>query len=152
MEVMVAVSIFAIVVTVGIGALLTINNNYRKAQTSRQAIDSLTYILETMSRSLRTAQVWNTGNSSYYFAFKDQDGVDVAYNFIPTEGIFMITNGIPYKLNPSNVIIENVLFTQLGDSGQTPYLQINIAGTVSFGKNSSEFAFQTGVSKRTSDQ
>jgi hypothetical protein len=54
--------LFTIVVTVGIGALLTINNSYHNAQTSRQAIDSLTYILESMSRSIRTAQSWDAGN------------------------------------------------------------------------------------------
>ena len=53
MEVMVAVSIFAIVVTVGIGSLLTINSTYKKSQADRQAIDGLTFTLESMSRRLR---------------------------------------------------------------------------------------------------
>jgi hypothetical protein len=49
MEVMVSVSIFTIVVVVGIGSLLTINETYRKSQTDRKAVDSLTYNLEAMS-------------------------------------------------------------------------------------------------------
>ncbi len=151
MEVMVAVSIFAIVVTVGIGALLTINNSYRKAQTSRQAVDSLTYILESMSRSLRTAQSWDIGNTFDHFGFVDQDGVAVSYDYLQ-EGIVMTKDTIPYKLNPSNVSIDNLLFTQFGGTmGQQSYLQINISGTVTSGRDTSSFSFQTSVSKRRMD-
>jgi len=151
MEVMVAVSIFAIVVTVGIGALLTINNSYRKAQTSRQAVDSLTYILESMSRSIRTAQSWDTGNSSIHFGFIDQDGVPVSYEYGPGE-ISMVTDGVPYKLNPDNVFIDKVLFTEFTTPGRQSYLQINIVGTITSGQDTSKFSFQTGVSKRSLDE
>jgi prepilin-type N-terminal cleavage/methylation domain-containing protein len=153
MEVMVAVSIFAIVVTVGIGALLTINNNYKKAQTSRQAVDSLTFILESMSRSIRTAQEWdpNHTNTTYRFEFLDQDGVNIVYELAPGE-VFM-TKGTddPVRLNPGNVFIDQLLFTQSGGMGQQSYLQINLTGTVTLGQDTSNFAFQTGVSKRSLD-
>ena len=151
MEVMVAVSIFAIVVTVGIGALLTINNSYRKAQTSRQAVDSLTYILESMSRSIRTARSWDAGNGSQRFGFTDQDGVPTSYDYGPGE-IFMTTDGVPYKLNPENVFIDRLLFTEFAVPGQQSYLQINIAGTITSGQDTSKFSFQTGVSKRSLDE
>lgn len=151
MEVMVAVSIFAIVVTVGIGALLTINNSYRKAQTSRQAIDSLTYILESMSRSIRTAQSWDSAINTNEFSFVDQDGIPVVYSYLP-EGVFMIKDGVSNKLNPSNVTIDSMLFTQFGGvMGHQSYLQINIIGTVTSGRDVSKFSFQTGVSKRSID-
>ncbi len=151
MEVMVAVSIFAIVVTVGIGALLTINNSYRKAQTSRQAVDSLTYILESMSRSIRTAQSWDTNNGPVHFGFVDQDGVSIAYDLGPGE-IFMTTDGVQYKLNPDNVFIDKVLFTKFITPGKQSYLQINLVGTIKSGQDTSKFSFQTGVSKRSLDE
>lgn len=162
MEVMVAVSIFAIVVTVGIGALLTINNNYRKAQTSREAIDSLTYILESMSRGLRTAQEWDSNNSydgtpSSTFSFIDQNGALITYA-LNNEAITMtidtgsapasvLTSGA-YQLNPANVSIDRLIFTAFSNQGLQPYLQINIMGTVASGQATSQFAFQTAVSKR----
>jgi prepilin-type N-terminal cleavage/methylation domain-containing protein len=160
MEVMVAVSIFAIVVTVGIGALLTINNSYRKAQTSRQAVDSLTYILESMSRSFRTGSSWaatGTGSSSN-FLFTDQDGVDIEYEFLPPK-IWMHVIGTGgtlapdmYDLTPDNVTIEKLIFTTFAEPGHQKYVQINIAGKVANGRQLSDFSFQTGVSKRTGDQ
>jgi prepilin-type N-terminal cleavage/methylation domain-containing protein len=134
MEVMVSVSIFAIIVTVGIVALLSINNAYRKSEASRQTIDSLTYILESMSRRIRTAQSWTTtpGQSST-FTFVDQDGITVTYGWDqtdPTHGKITMaidnstctpqpqcsTNanvqsslpGQPYDLTPADVYINQL--------------------------------------------
>ena len=159
MEVMVAVSIFAVVVTVGIGALLTINTNYRKAQTSRQAIDSLTYVLESMSRSIRTGASWDATSygSSHSFSFVDQDGVAMSYDFNPPKIVMHVigTTGTLapdfYDLTPDNITIEDLTFTTFADAGHQKYVQINIAGKVSNGKQVSDFAFQTGVSKRTGE-
>jgi prepilin-type N-terminal cleavage/methylation domain-containing protein len=158
MEVMVAVSIFAIVVTVGIGALLTINDTYRKSQTERQAIDSLTYVLESMSRSIRTAQEWYPTSTVDTFKFKDQDGIDLWYIFqypkiilrVETAGGTLIPGD--YDLTPMNVEIGNLAFTAaLPPTALQSYLQINIQGKVTNAKQVSDFAFQTGVSKRVLD-
>lgn len=165
MEVMVSVSIFTIVVIVGIGSLLTINETYRKSQTDRKAVDSLTYNLEAMSRRIRTAQTWSgvPGTAVSSFAFKDQDGVDVSYQYdLQTPDHIAITETPPggspetYDITPDGVHIDNSIpggglwFTQyqVGTTGQK-YLQINIGGRVDNGKQTSQFMFQTGVSKRT---
>lgn len=181
MEVMVSVSIFAIIVTVGIVSLLTINNSYRKSQTDRQAIDSLTYTLESMSRRIRTAQEWDPSNTSFgapsslFKLSKDQDGIAVTYHLGAVAGpggtqvgkIYMdivnpvpapvppnpVADGTDYNLTPDNVDITKLSFLPLlsGSTGQ-PYVQINIQGTVTNGRQVSDFSFQTGVSKRTFDQ
>lgn len=155
MEVMVAVSIFAIVVTIGIGSLLVINNSYRQAQTSRQAIDSLTYILESLSRSLRTAQEWYPTNTPYSITFKDQDGKEMNYT-IDNQVITMenrTDNEGPYVITPMSVQIDPAsMFTEVPAINGFKYMQINIAGKVTYGKQISNFAFQTGVSKRSPDQ
>lgn len=171
MEVMVSVTIFTIVVVVGIGALLTINGTYRKAQTDRKAVDSLTYMLESMSRQMRTAQTWNTPQgSSSSFSFVDQDGNTITYQPNTQQGVEMqvttcsggtschttLTDGT-YNVSPANVTIganafpgDGLLFTtfQDGATGQK-YVQINLGGRVTNGRAVSEFMFQTGVSKRT---
>ena len=130
MEVMVSVSIFAIIVTIGIVALVSINDAYRKSEASRQSIDSLTYILESMSRRIRTAQSWTTpAGTSPTFTFVDQDGITVTYAWDQNakEITMAITNpnpgtctpqpacatpnvpdsspGNPYNLTPANVFI-----------------------------------------------
>lgn len=51
---MIAISIFLVVVTVGMGALLNANSLHKKSQDMRSIIDNLSFIMEDMSRSLRT--------------------------------------------------------------------------------------------------
>lgn len=165
MEVMVSVSIFTIIVVVGIGSLLTINETYRKSQTDRKAVDSLTYTLEAMSRRIRTAQTWNgtPGAAVSSFSFKDQDGIDVSYQYdTQTPDHIAVTETVPggspetYDVTPDGVHIDNSIpggglwFTQYQASPTSQkYLQINIGGKVDNGKQTSQFMFQTAVSKRT---
>ena len=165
MEVMVSVSIFTIVVVVGIGSLLTINETYRKSQTDRKAVDSLTYNLEAMSRRIRTAQTWSgtPGLPASSFSFVDQDGVGVSYQYdLQTPDHLAVTEtpsggtATTYDITPDGVHIDNtvpgggVWFTQYQASPTAQkYLQINIGGHVDNGKQTSQFMFQTSVSKRT---
>jgi len=163
MEVMVSVTIFTIIVTVGIVALLTINDSYNKSQNDRQAIDSLTYTLESMSRRIRTARTWDPQVATEEFSFVDQEGIPVYYYWdIANEKIMAEIAGDVFDLTPSNVKISNasfpaggLRFTVLppagGGSGTQSYVQINLGGVVSSSKQKSEFWFQTGVSKRTLD-
>lgn len=180
MEVMVAVTIFTIVVTVGIGSLLIINNASRQAQIERQATDSLTYMLEAMSRRIRTASEWDRGNnygdSSRSFSFVDQDGIGVTYSWVDEKIEMEIKNdGVPpekqttptgiYDLTPQGVRITDsdadgvripggLYFTATGvdqAGAGAGYLQINIGGIITQGSRTANFMFQTGVSKRVID-
>ena len=165
MEVMVSVSIFTIVVTIGIGSLLTINETYRKSQTDRKAIDGLTYTLESMSRRIRTAQEWVTppGSPVSSFAFTDQDGISISYQYDalnpdhlsmtapnPVTGIMETSDITPEGIHfDTSVPGGGILFTPYESADGQKYLQINVGGRVDNGRQTSEFMFQTGVSKRS---
>lgn len=159
MEVMVSVSIFAIVVTIGIAALLTINKNYRKSQSDRQAIDNLTYVLESMSRRIRTAGAWDTsivygGGATSVFSVKDQDGILVTYELDPNTNIIKMTTDDgqgTIDLTPEDSQVSTLTFVPFKGAGGTgqPYVQINVQGVVNNGKQQANFQFQTSVSKRT---
>jgi len=151
MEVMVAVSIFTIIVTVGIVALLTVNNTHKRSQIDRQAIDSLSYSLESMSRSLRTALEW-TEVTSDAVRYVDQDGNDVSYRF--ESGAILKNEDLlgEHSITPENVVIENFELSHSGGDGFIQqYVQINIVGTITNGRQESRFAVQTSVSKRVLD-
>jgi prepilin-type N-terminal cleavage/methylation domain-containing protein len=178
MEVMVSVTIFTLVVTVGIVSLLTINEAYRKSQTQRQSIDSLTYVLESMSRRIRTAREWDIPPASFGYqqtsiTIIDQDGIEVIYGFDTASAVPKITMNIDncpggtncpsssqiavgsglYDLTPTNVTIDSMSFRPMvsaGPVGQS-YIQLNIAGTVTEAKQTTSFTFQTGISKRALD-
>lgn len=52
-EIMVSVAIFTIVVTAGMGALTSMLRNYKVAQSEKRAADSLSFVLENMTREIR---------------------------------------------------------------------------------------------------
>jgi prepilin-type N-terminal cleavage/methylation domain-containing protein len=150
MEVMVSVSIFAIIVTIGIGSLLTINTTLQKTRAERQAIDSLSYVLDTMTRQIRTGKEYNEGGSTFEFKRQDgggNDGDAETVEFSRSEGrIFIEINGSSFDITPPNVTIDNLSFAVAADP--QPYVTINISATVNAGRQSSSIAIQAGVSQR----
>ncbi len=52
-EAMIAVGLFSVIMTIGIGAILGVNSTHRKTQSMRTAIDGLSFLMEDMARSIR---------------------------------------------------------------------------------------------------
>lgn len=52
-EVMIAVGLFVVVMVAGIGAILSANTSHKKTQSQRTILDSMSFVLEDMSRNLR---------------------------------------------------------------------------------------------------
>ncbi len=94
-EVLVSVAIFAIVMVVALGALLTLAEAARKAQALSVAVNNLSAALDSMSRNIRTGGTYHCGTTgasaaslapadctvtpSNYIAFVDADKRNVAY-------------------------------------------------------------------------
>src|SRR4026209_1259047 len=53
-ETMIAVSLFIIIVIAGMGALLNANLLHQKSRDMRSIIDNLSFVMEDMSRNIRT--------------------------------------------------------------------------------------------------
>ena len=53
-ETMISVSLFVIITTLGMGTLLNAHSVYKKSQDMRSIIDSLNFVMEDMSRNIRT--------------------------------------------------------------------------------------------------
>jgi prepilin-type N-terminal cleavage/methylation domain-containing protein len=53
-ETMIAISLFLVIVMAGMGALLNANLLHQKSQDMRSIIDNLSFVMEDMSRNLRT--------------------------------------------------------------------------------------------------
>lgn len=52
-EVMIAIGLFTVIMTIGIGAVLGVNSTQRKTQSMRAIIDNLSFLMEDMARSMR---------------------------------------------------------------------------------------------------
>jgi len=163
-EMIVAVSIFTVVVFIGIGALLSISDANRKSNSLRTVMDNLNFAMENMSRSIRTGDdylcdgVGNCPSGGDELVFTDQNGISVKYNFTETDGLGMITisksGGSPQRITSPEVDIDSLSFfvTGVGAGNGQPRVVISVIGIAGIKDNiRSEFSVQTTVSQRAVD-
>ncbi|MEK7219404.1 MAG: hypothetical protein AAB687_01875 [Patescibacteria group bacterium] len=58
-ETMIAVSLFLVITTIGMGSLLNANLLHQKSQNMRSILDNLSFIMEDISRNLRTGSSYH---------------------------------------------------------------------------------------------
>jgi prepilin-type N-terminal cleavage/methylation domain-containing protein len=175
-EVMVAVSIFAIVVTVGIGALMTVNKGYRQAQVQRAAIDNISFTMEAMAREIRVGRRYTCGdngvdpdssrdncwaNEFSFLSFDiDNDGNSyevpedfLTYGLDTTNGVIyqQIDGGNQMALTADGVFVSDLRFTLNEGNSANPrqaYLVISITAQAEDANQQSDIILQTSVSQR----
>lgn len=173
MEVMVSVSIFTIIMVIGIGSLLTINVSNSQSRSDREAMDKVSFLLESMTRKIRTGVL--DSSSSNLVTFFNQRGDRETYEFFagnpsgqliytfekciqPIPGVVCTVFDSPeqYDITPQDdlVQLENISFDIIGpgptvsvDSDQALII-IRIVGTASEKHQQTPFKMQTAVSQR----
>ena len=175
-ELIVAVGLFAIVMTIASGAYLIMINANRQAQGITTGINNLSYALESMTRNIRTGTTYSCGGSdgtsdgpsSSKFAFNDINNPSnrILYN-LSGGTIWQTTNaasgGTPVALtDPSvNIPANGLMFycsgtapynNGAGDSLQA-HVTIVVSGTVNVGpgKPPAQFNIETGATMRGTD-
>jgi prepilin-type N-terminal cleavage/methylation domain-containing protein len=166
-EMLIAVSLFVVVATISIGAILSVFDANRKAQSSKTVVDNLDLSVENMARAVRFGSSYYCGISSNISAVNDcstgGDAVSVTFN----------GNRIIYKLNgtaiqksedggsnytgitSSDTVIQYLKFyvfgTNVSDTNQ-PYVVVVIKGYVgSKPTTQTVFSIETLMSQRTLD-
>ena len=177
-ETMIAVSIFLVVITIGMEALLNANFIHRKSQDMRSIMDNLSFIMEDMSRNLRTGYNYHCSDNLSNFgtplsctsggtviAFEPTDGnpandIDQwIYYFGGNGKIYKSTDGLtgsPTQLTPDEVVIDSISsFTVIGaeppPDTQQPFVTIRLVGTITYRNIDTPFSLQTSVSQRLVD-
>ncbi len=119
-ETMIAVSLFIIIVVAGVGALLNANLAHYRSTNARSIIDNLTFIMEDMSRHLRTGYnyrcVWdpdeaNTAvlNETRSCAYGGGIVFEEAYGAAGTSGSPNVGDQWVYKIeSPDSGITYNI--------------------------------------------
>lgn len=167
-ELMVALGLFAVIMTIAAGVYLTMINANRHAQALAKGINNLSFALEVMTRAISTGSDYHqSGGSRNDFSFTDKDGNTVLYNACNgalcqtcTGAACQTPSGSAVSLtDPSVVIDPNKLIFSIvgalplhaGDQEQAR-VQINIHGSVTAGSASTEsFDIQTLATMRGSD-
>lgn len=162
MEVMVSVTIFTIIVTIGMGSLMTIFKTLQKTRADRQTIDSISYVLDTMTRRIRTGKDYVVTTSKINFT--DQDGESVSFfskvdiengvNRLYIIDSLLGNQDIPVDITPENFDLQSFELELVeNDPNDTiqPIVKINLVGFVKSGQQQSRLAVQTAVSQRFLD-
>ena len=181
-EIMLSVAIFAIIMTTGIGVLVSITNSYRISQQNKQVNDALNFSLESMVRELRL------GNNYYVPSGSNQvnspevgsrDGDNDSIGFMASDGrgyfIFRydadnltlqrqtfdgtVGDNTSQLTNPDLVEITNVRFIVIGtesfaddDDVRQPLVWIQIQAKPTGESDDSISTMQTLVSQRLLDR
>ncbi len=178
-EIMVSVAIFTIIITTGIGALVSMVNTYEVTQEQKKVHDGLNYALESMVREIRLGQNYhanpNLSNDNDEGTVSDASiahsiGFDAADNrgyvrYFLDNGTLMArrTGANPSALDgehaltdDSQIIIESLEFTIIGterylpnQNTQQPVVWIRI--TAHAQGSDRDTVIQTLVSQRTLD-
>lgn len=168
-ETMVAVSIFAIVVTIGIASLLSLNAAYKTTRTDRGLIDGVAGALEQIAREIKTGYQY-TCDPIDFTAIVPAAGDDVCstlglvvtgsgethkaiYSLDANVITLFADDGVqqaPISITPEEVTIDTLSFSVFENSpgdGQ-PYVVIRIDGKTD-GTEASQFSLQTTVTQRS---
>ena len=172
-ELMVATSIFIVILIVIIGSLITSSDSSKKAQALRFAMDNVNFAMESMSRSIRTGTNYYCANEipfsvtgtsdcpsgDIFIAFNPQNSTSyVAYAKVPRGNDTFtlkrcdIDNDICTEMVSSEVDIEALKFFVKGSDKTDdiqPSVYILMKGTINIKGVPTSFAIQTMASSRT---
>lgn len=179
-ETMIAITIFLIVVMIGTTAILNAYSIGNKSKGMRSIMDNLNFIVEDMSRNIRTGYHYeciNNLNQINETPKSCKDGAGLAFEssngkegdpsdqwvyYINGDNLFKSIAGggdsAPIQLNPDEVSITNKKggFSVLGAEGfppdsQQPFVIIRLAGEITYKNTKTSFSIQTAISQRTND-
>lgn len=168
LELIVSVALFMVVITIAASAYLSMISLNRKAQALNDVVSNLSFVMESISRSIRTgtnydcggvggaANCWPSGAQS--FSFTNEDGQNVTYLLKSnnTVGICIeiaCTDVQASTLTDPRITITNLTFyvqgVGVGDQLQ-PRVLITLTGTAQPDPQSEpiSFSIQTSASQR----
>lgn len=174
-ETMISIAVFLIVIMIGMTALLNVNLIHKKSQDMRSILDNLSFIMEDMSRNLRTGYDYHCIDDGDVTAtyphdcingagisFKSTFGDQWVYAIYPDGSIQKSVNNGNYfiTLNSSDIKINTSLssFTVIGAEPPgiskdrlQPYVTIKLVGEIVYKDITTSFSLQTSVSQRLID-
>lgn len=167
-EMIIATSLFIVVVTVSMGAILSIFEANRSARASKTVMDNLNLALENMARTVRFGTNYHCGNptgnlstpldcpNGDTFLAVNFEGQTIVYRKNGTSIQRSDNGGATYTniTSPENTVIEQLTFYTRGTANDSqPYVLVVIKG-YSGNPNKptkSTFSIQTIMSQRKLD-
>ncbi|MDO8623972.1 MAG: prepilin-type N-terminal cleavage/methylation domain-containing protein [bacterium] len=167
-ELLVSVGLFAVIMTISAGAYLVMVGVNARAQAIALTTDNLAFVLENITRSIRTGTNYSCGGSNCSagesFSFTDQNTQDITYTFVHASGSVnghiqaTIGSAAPVQLTDSAVDITSLKFYLSGYGGTSdldyaqPFVRIVATGTARADKGQTvTFSVETAAAMRGID-
>jgi prepilin-type N-terminal cleavage/methylation domain-containing protein len=168
-EMMTAVSVFLVVMTISMGAILGIFDANRKAESEKTVMDNLNFAVETMSREIRFGTNYHCGTSGNltspqnclsgdtFMSFLSSDGEQIVYRLNGTTMEKSVDGGNNYvAVTAPEINISSLQFFVVGANPPPDTLQpkvlIKISGSAGAKANTTtSFTIETMASQRLID-
>jgi len=167
-ELIVAVGLFAIVMTLASGAYLTMINTNRQAQATATGINNLSFALEVLTRDIRTGYDFCGADvdacTTSTFSFRNSGGDIVTYSTSAYESICGGANacitrtknrGTQVPLTDPSVSVTGLTFVTQGTAttdDEQPRVTIIVKASVAAGPGKTQsFTIETGGAMRGTD-
>lgn len=152
-EMIVAIGIFGLVVTITTSAFININDLLKKAEAHRAVVDNLNFAIEAMLREIRAGKSFAGGNG--FFTFTNSSNKEIEYSLSDKKIKRGEEDSDEFYLTASEVEITGLKFIVTGnDPGddKQPKVTIIINGEIQNPRGASEkLNIQTTVSQRKMD-
>lgn len=172
-ELVVSVGLFMVVVTIAMAAYLSLITLDRKARALNDVVTNLSFVVDTMSRSIRTGTTYSCnggtncwgGTGGSMFSFVDENGNPVTY-ILKSDGSIGTCVGIgsctptsASALTDSRISISNLRFFAQGigttgaDKPVQPRVVFTMTGTITPEQNAVPISFtlQSSATERYLD-
>ena len=158
-EMIVSLSLFISVMTVAASSMLSIIDANRKSQATNTAVDNLNFVIDNMSRTLRTGKAWTvvqngTNSTRVSFAPQGKSPTDPAnitsYYLAGGQIMTQVGGGTAEALTDPSLIVDVLNFYLDSSTTAQPFLHVLLRAHVSDkAKYRSNVNISTSISQRT---
>lgn len=163
-ELIVAVGLFAFIMTLASGAYLVMISVHRQVQAVATGINNLSFALETMTRDIRTSVDYSCGGlgdcpgGASSFSSLNKNGLTATTYSLSGSSLQKTVGATQSTLTDPSIVISSLTFYTVGSQrgspgdGRQPYVTIIAAGTVTAGAGKTEsFVIETSATMRGTD-
>ena len=164
-ELMVAISIFIIVMTISMGSILSVFDANRKSRSLKTVLNNLNLAVESMAKEMRFGRNYHCGpgavtipqncpSGDTLMSFLSSDGVQITYRLSGQTIEKKIGSDVYIAVTAPEIIIDDLVFYTLGaGSGDSlqPKVLVKIKSRAGTGGSQSDLTLQTLVSQRVLD-
>lgn len=164
-ELMTAVSIFSIVMTISMGSIVGIFDANRKSRSLKTVLNNLNLAVESMSKEIRFGTNYHCGSGDItepqdcpsgdtLVSILSSDSTQITYRLNDKSIEKQIDDGGYISLTAPEIIVDDLTFYVLGARSEDlfqPKVLIKIKSHSGEGKGRSDFTLQTTVSQRILD-